>query len=612
MRAVATPFNAVATPFNAVATPFNAVATPFNAVATPFKKIARKHAPTMNLDAFPGAQIEQAKRFLSTKSQTHLQRLLRINPFPLTWFISSSFSVLYTSRPVHLTWEYKDMSRLFAVIIIALLVSNPVSAQAQFIEVVPEGDVAGLADAIRMANSRSPDQLTIIKTSGNFQFTGATLLPNIKRTMAIRGPARFIGIPESQQTLPLTEEGPGPSQLLHVEPGGSLRLDNVELVDFSLRKNAGGLIENEGYLHVKQVQLSDVSTQKYCLRPGCSPAMPAITNRSSGTLHLDQVSFVYPGLDALSVRFLGVLKNEGDAVMTSVQLYVTAPPYGSPISNTGNLKIHNSSFVFAGSEVGGRDTSSLLFTDVDGKTEFLNSIVDGFNDDVCRDAKSRGYNLHDSADCEWSSKGDLVGEPAGLLWRPVEAGWDWAEGLILTHALVPMAASAAVDSANSDWCYGADLLDHARNLDGNGDGLGSCDRGAVEAQLIGLAEGGINGLYYNPEADGHYFYILQTDFTTLVVWTTFDRDGNQAWVYGTGELVNGRSLIADTYINRNGGYSMNGMITPSEADHWGRIEVELTSCAQGLVNFYSDQPEFGNGQFPIERLAYVRQLGCND
>jgi hypothetical protein len=505
------------------------------------------------------------------------------------------------------------MSRLFAFVIIAVLASNPVSAQQQFIEVVAEGDVASLADAIRIANSRSPDQLTIIKTSGDFQFTGSTLLPNITRNMAIRGPATFNGIPDPETPLPLAEEGPGPSQLIHVDPGASLRLDNVELAGFSLRKNAGGLIENEGALHVKQVQLSDLGTQQACLKWGCSPAMPAITNRSSGILHLDQVSFVHSGVDALHLSFRGgVLKNDGQAIMTSVQLYITDPPYGSPISNSGDLKIHNSSFVFAGSEVGGQNSSSLLFTDVDGKTEFLNSIVVGFNDDVCRDARSRGYNLHDSAECEWSSPGDLVGQPAGLLWRPVEANWDWAEGQILTHALVPMAASVAVDSANSDWCYSPDLLDRVRTLDGNGDGLGSCDRGAVEAQLIGLAEGGINGLYYNPEADGHYFYILQTDFTTLVVWTTFDRDGNQAWVYGTGELVNGRSLIADTYINRNGGYSMSGMITPSEADQWGTIEVELTSCAEGLVNFYSDQPEFGNGRFPIERLAYVKQLGCDD
>jgi len=178
---------------------------------------------------------------------------------------------------------------------------------------------------------------------------------------------------------------------------------------------------------------------------------------------------------------------------------------------------------------------------------------------------------------------------------------------------VPSAASAAVDSANSDQCTLRSLHSYYRTPnDGNGDGQIGCDRGAVELVPIGLGEGGINGLYYNPEADGHYVYILQTDFTTLVVWTTFDADGNQAWVFGTGELIHGRSVIADTYINRNEGHSPDGEITASEAEHWGRIEVDMTSCTEGLVAFYSDLPEFGNGQFPIERLAYVKQLGCID
>ena len=114
------------------------------------------------------------------------------------------------------------------------------------------------------------------------------------------------------------------------------------------------------------------------------------------------------------------------------------------------------------------------------------------------------------------------------------------------------------------------------------------------------------------EADGHYLYVLETDFTTLVVWTTFDADGNQAWVYGTGELIDGRSVIADTYINRNGGYSIDGEIVESESERWGRLEVDMTSCTAGLVAFYSDLPKFGRGQFPIERLAYVKQLGCVD
>ena len=130
--------------------------------------------------------------------------------------------------------------------------------------------------------------------------------------------------------------------------------------------------------------------------------------------------------------------------------------------------------------------------------------------------------------------------------------------------------------------------------------------------LIGLSDGGINGLYFDPDADGHYFYVLETDYTTLLMWTTFDIDGNQAWVFGTGELINGFSIVVDAYINRNEGVLPNGEISSSEAEPWGSIELNMTSCLKGSVTFHSDLPEFGSGEFRIERLAYVKQLDCGE
>jgi hypothetical protein len=127
-----------------------------------------------------------------------------------------------------------------------------------------------------------------------------------------------------------------------------------------------------------------------------------------------------------------------------------------------------------------------------------------------------------------------------------------------------------------------------------------------------LAEGGINGFYYNPDEDGHYVYIQQTDFTTLVMWNTFDADGNQAWVYGTGDLASGRSVLAEAFINRTGGLTPEGLITDIEAEPWGELQVDMDSCTKGLVAYRSTLPKFGSGQFPIERLAYVKQLGCVD
>ncbi|MGK2924460.1 MAG: hypothetical protein ACSLE2_02455 [Lysobacterales bacterium] len=125
-----------------------------------------------------------------------------------------------------------------------------------------------------------------------------------------------------------------------------------------------------------------------------------------------------------------------------------------------------------------------------------------------------------------------------------------------------------------------------------------------------LLDGGINGFYYNPAADGHYVYILETDFTTLVTWNTFDADGNQAWIFGTGKLENGKAVVADAYVNHSDGYWTDGRLKGLEVVRWGTLEVEMQSCWDGTVTYQSELPGFGSGQFPIRRLAFAKQIGC--
>jgi len=125
-----------------------------------------------------------------------------------------------------------------------------------------------------------------------------------------------------------------------------------------------------------------------------------------------------------------------------------------------------------------------------------------------------------------------------------------------------------------------------------------------------LSEGGINGLFYQPYADGRYVYVLETDYTTMVMWTTFDEDGNQLWVYGLGKLRNnGSTLIATAFINQNIGFLPNGEAEIEDMP-WGTIRVDLTSCLQGMITYQSVLPEYGSGQFEIGRLAYSKQIGC--
>lgn len=182
---------------------------------------------------------------------------------------------------------------------------------------------------------------------------------------------------------------------------------------------------------------------------------------------------------------------------------------------------------------------------------------------------------------------------------------------------MPIAGSAAIDSANDEWCPELSLPDFnsfaegSRAIDGNDDSVLRCDRGAIEISRNVLASGGVNGLYYNPDADGHYVYVADTANNTMVMWTTFDSRGKQAWIFGIADKpVAGRSLIAEAYINRDGRVSTSGQFDPATSEHWGYLEFELTDCNQGSFGFRSDLEEFGSGEFEIQRLAHIRQLDC--
>lgn len=496
------------------------------------------------------------------------------------------------------------MKKVIFVIALLALSSAPVYAKIFRVIDVPKGNVTALKAEIAAANELAETHETTLILSGDYRFGPDDVLPDIVATLGLRGAARLLG--GGTSGVSYSGDGKGPSKLFIIRPGGFLRLDNIEIGDFSLNHEGEGLIVNRGTLHLEEVQIRNVNTVHFCVK-WCTPSMTAIVNESGGEARFYRVSLINVGIAANDwVALVGFLLNRGDALITNSQLYLDNPDSRTSIRNDGTMQVHSSSFLYR--DRGEVSAPPLFGGDNPGDLQVLNSLVAGFDGESCRFAHSVGYNLHDSPDCGWASKGDLVGIPAGVIWQPVNAHWLFSrdQNRILKNAIVPMAASPAVDSANDDWCVSASLLRDGR-IRGEG-----CDRGAVETRKILLGEGGINGLFFNPDADGHYLQILQTDFLVLVVWNTFDLDGNHVWVYGTGELIDGRSVIAETYIN-NDVLVLPGQSAPdAETTYWGTLEVELTSCQSGHVSFNSVDPAFGSGQFPIERLASVKQLGCVD
>ncbi len=453
-------------------------------------------------------------------------------------------------------------------------------------EKIAPGDIQHLKQAILDANDR--EMRTALTLSGTYTFTAADELPAIHSTISMWGDPndyfRFQGASEV-----------GPNRMLTIESDGELTVGYGEFTKFDVLRLSGSvsevspLIENHGSLVLDQAVFRDIDGSYFITRTHFTP--PLISN--FGSFLAKRTSFINSGFNQ---GLGGLISNLGFARFEKSVFDSTN--IREPISNEGEMELVNVSYL--GNPRDGSGASSPLSNGEEGTVRIGNSIFAGVEGSFwCSQVLSLGHNLVDNAACGLSADGDIIGVPTGLL--PLSADPKMREFFL-------SAASPAIDSGDPELC--ATVADGP--LDGNGDGIAICDRGAFEFYSKGLSDGGANGLYYDPDHDGHYVYVLDNDYNTLVMWNTFDTQGNQAWVLALGDLANGQSMIADAYINKGGTLTASGPTNVSLDNFWGTIQIELDSCKEGTFYFDSVLPNFTKGQFRMKRLAGVTQIGCED
>jgi len=127
-----------------------------------------------------------------------------------------------------------------------------------------------------------------------------------------------------------------------------------------------------------------------------------------------------------------------------------------------------------------------------------------------------------------------------------------------------------------------------------------------------LSEGGMSGFYYDASADGHYVTVQRLDWgSALVIWNTFDKNGQAAWIYSIGE-VSGNHIHAQGAQNLGGVLQPGGAPTGSHGFVWGEIDIDMQNCFGGTFRYNSPLPNFGSGQFPLNRLAFLGDLDCSN
>lgn len=532
------------------------------------------------------------------------------------------------------------------------------------------GTTQQLIDAL---NSLDPTkQYNIRLVPGIYQFSDNQPLPAINSHVLINSdnsngntlePVIFEGLGQGNRRGPVTLATIGDCGKLHLSEivvrNFSGQYDSSLMLgippQFPVEDEKAPFIWNTGELILDRVQFIDqsetdpVKTQTDLLGVN----LDSLTNNKKVTeSFLSSTPIQSIGAPRYSITYINpLILNEGKLLLNSVVVSSFLSLSSHSIYNYGSATIENSYFEERSSIRGGRfpvfiktfsgelsiNFTSFVFVESSdplafGASTFLrttdknqikvsNSIfhkrlasafsINNLAPDNCdgEGVVSLGYNISDDDSCDLTEVGDLENTNPELR----EIANNNSE-LISVPYFGLTASSPAIDSASQIEQCGisrANLFIFPREaFDGNNDGEIHCDRGWPELTQTALSNGGVNGVFYDPQSDGHYLTVVDNDVNTLIIWNTFNLAGEPQWIYATGELKNGRSFVGDAYVNEGGRLDLDGTMQAAEAKLWGLLQVEFDSCNAANVSFQTNHDDFVNGAFKMQRLARVKQLGC--
>lgn len=122
---------------------------------------------------------------------------------------------------------------------------------------------------------------------------------------------------------------------------------------------------------------------------------------------------------------------------------------------------------------------------------------------------------------------------------------------------------------------------------------------------------GQSGSWYDPGHNGEgYALHWATPNQALVTWYSYDDEGNQYWMLGTGQLDSeGRIHFPDVHATR--GARFGSAFDPDDVERfaWGELTFDL-ACDGGSSSYESILPAFGSGQFELARLTSLHEVAC--
>jgi hypothetical protein len=121
----------------------------------------------------------------------------------------------------------------------------------------------------------------------------------------------------------------------------------------------------------------------------------------------------------------------------------------------------------------------------------------------------------------------------------------------------------------------------------------------------------LSGSWYNPAQDGHGLNVatLNEDLT-LVYWYVYHTDGTPMFLITVG-TNQGDSTSGTTYYNTGMKF---GAFDPDDREQtiWGSSTVTFHDCYSATLEYTSDDPAYGSGSIPMQRLTFVSGIKCSE
>jgi serine protease len=132
----------------------------------------------------------------------------------------------------------------------------------------------------------------------------------------------------------------------------------------------------------------------------------------------------------------------------------------------------------------------------------------------------------------------------------------------------------------------------------------ACARSAQKApNYVGS---GLSGSWYNPErsGEGWLFQKLNADLA-VAYWFTYDSQGNQAWVGGVGEFVDGAIIVNEVVQPVGGRFGPN--YSPSQVTRipWGSMAMSFKDCKNATMQSFGRE---GYGQYGSNNWRQLTQI----